>query len=128
VKHIEAFSGFMDRGDCSRSRIVDGDSAPIREKDLSAPSARELTKRIGSLRHFLRLVNDSSGGASSIDKIADEAGKPFGLVGNTARCFACARPRRKKGGDYGWTGQQPSSGFFDRPPATLGVFASLDRL
>jgi hypothetical protein len=28
---------------------------------------------------------------------------------------------------YGWTGQQPSSGFFDRPPATLGVFASLDR-
>jgi hypothetical protein len=29
--------------------------------------------------------------------------------------------------DYGWTGQQSSSGFFDRPPATLGVFASLDR-
>jgi hypothetical protein len=78
VKHIEAFSGFMDRGDCSR--IIDGDSAPIRERDLSAPSARELTKRIGSLRHFLRLVNGSSDGASSIDKIADEAGKPFGLT------------------------------------------------
>jgi hypothetical protein len=28
---------------------------------------------------------------------------------------------------YGWTGQQSSSGFCDRPPATLGVFASLDR-
>jgi hypothetical protein len=28
---------------------------------------------------------------------------------------------------YGWTGQQSSSGFFDRPPATPGVFASLDR-
>jgi hypothetical protein len=27
VKHIEAFSGFMDRGDCSR--IIDGDSAPM---------------------------------------------------------------------------------------------------
>ena len=26
VKHIEAFSGFMDRGDCSR--ITDGDSVP----------------------------------------------------------------------------------------------------
>jgi hypothetical protein len=35
VKHIEAFSG------CSR--IIDGDSAPNRERDLSAPSARELT-------------------------------------------------------------------------------------
>ena len=29
--------------------------------------------------------------------------------------------------EYGWTGQQPSSGFFDQTPATLGVFASLDR-
>ena len=75
----------MDRGDCSR--IIDGDSAPIRERDLSAPSARELTKRIGSLRHFLRLVNGSSGGASSIDKIADEAGKPFGLVDNAVRMY-----------------------------------------
>jgi hypothetical protein len=28
---------------------------------------------------------------------------------------------------YGWTGRQSSSGFFDRPPATLGVFASSDR-
>jgi hypothetical protein len=28
---------------------------------------------------------------------------------------------------YGWTGQRSSSGFFDLPPATLGVFASLDR-
>jgi hypothetical protein len=28
---------------------------------------------------------------------------------------------------YGWTGQRSSSCFFDRPPATLGVFASLDR-
>jgi hypothetical protein len=27
VKHIEALSGFMDRGDCSR--IIDGDSAPM---------------------------------------------------------------------------------------------------
>ena len=89
VKHIEAFSGFMDRGDCSR--IIDGDSAPIRERDLGAPSARELTKRIGSLRHFLRLVNGSSGGASSIDKIADEAGKPFGLVGNTVRMYVPER-------------------------------------
>jgi hypothetical protein len=32
-------------------------------------------------------VNGSSGGASSIDKIADEAGKPFGLVGNTVRMY-----------------------------------------
>jgi hypothetical protein len=79
VKHIEAFSGFMDRGDCSRI-MLDGDGAPIRERDLSAPSARELTKRISSLRHFLRLMNGSSDGASSIDKIADEAGKPFGLT------------------------------------------------
>jgi hypothetical protein len=31
-------------------------------------------------------------------------------------------------GPYGWTGQQPGSGFFDRPPAALGVFASSDRL
>jgi hypothetical protein len=29
--------------------------------------------------------------------------------------------------DYGWIGQQSGSGFCDRPPATLGVFASLDR-
>jgi hypothetical protein len=28
---------------------------------------------------------------------------------------------------YGWIGQQSSSDFFDRPPAALGVFASLDR-
>jgi hypothetical protein len=28
---------------------------------------------------------------------------------------------------YGWTGQQSGSGFCDRHPATLGVFASLDR-
>jgi hypothetical protein len=28
---------------------------------------------------------------------------------------------------YGWIGQQSGSGFCDRPPATLGVFASLDR-
>jgi hypothetical protein len=28
---------------------------------------------------------------------------------------------------YGWTGQQSSSGFCDLTPATLGVFASLDR-
>jgi hypothetical protein len=28
---------------------------------------------------------------------------------------------------YGWTGQQPSSGFFDRPREPLGVFASSDR-
>jgi hypothetical protein len=29
--------------------------------------------------------------------------------------------------EYGWTGQRSSSGFFDLTPATLGVFASLDR-
>jgi hypothetical protein len=29
---------------------------------------------------------------------------------------------------YGWIGQQSGSGFCDRLPATLGVFASLDRL
>jgi hypothetical protein len=28
---------------------------------------------------------------------------------------------------YGWIGQGPSSGFCDLTPATLGVFASLDR-
>jgi hypothetical protein len=28
---------------------------------------------------------------------------------------------------YGWIGQEPSSGFSDQTPATLGVFASLDR-
>jgi hypothetical protein len=28
---------------------------------------------------------------------------------------------------YGWTGRKSSSGFSDRPPAALGVFASLDR-
>jgi hypothetical protein len=28
---------------------------------------------------------------------------------------------------YGWIGQQSGSGFINRPPATLGVFASLDR-
>jgi hypothetical protein len=28
---------------------------------------------------------------------------------------------------YGWIGQQPSSGFINLTPATLGVFASLDR-
>jgi hypothetical protein len=28
---------------------------------------------------------------------------------------------------YGWTGQQSSSGFCDRPREPLGVFASLDR-
>ena len=39
VKHIESLSGFMDRGDCSRIVDGDGDSAPIREKDLGAPSA-----------------------------------------------------------------------------------------
>jgi hypothetical protein len=32
-------------------------------------------------------VNGSSGGASSIYKIADEAGKPFGLVGNTVGMY-----------------------------------------
>jgi hypothetical protein len=32
-------------------------------------------------------VNGCSGGASSIDKIADEAGKPFGLVGNAVRMY-----------------------------------------
>jgi hypothetical protein len=95
AKHIESLSGFMDRGDCSR--IADGDGAPIREKDLGAPSARGLTKRIGSLRHFLRLVNDSSGSASSIDKIADEAGEPFGLVGNTVRVYLYLREHIKQG-------------------------------
>jgi hypothetical protein len=29
---------------------------------------------------------------------------------------------------YGWIGQQSGSGFSDRPPAALGVFASSDRL
>jgi hypothetical protein len=29
----------MDRGDCSRIVDGDGDSVPIREKDLNAPSA-----------------------------------------------------------------------------------------
>jgi hypothetical protein len=28
---------------------------------------------------------------------------------------------------YCWTGRKSSSGFSDRPPAALGVFASLDR-
>jgi hypothetical protein len=40
-------------------------------------------------------VNGSSDGTSSIDKIADEAGKPFGLVGNTVRM--CLRKYIKQG-------------------------------
>ena len=28
---------------------------------------------------------------------------------------------------YGWIGQQPGSGFINRPREPLGVFASLDR-
>jgi hypothetical protein len=40
---------------------------------------------------------------------------------------ATANTERAAPGQYGWIGQQPSSGFCDRPPATLGVFASLDR-
>jgi hypothetical protein len=35
--------------------------------------------------------------------------------------------RTYEASNYGWTGQESSSGFCDRPPATLGVFASLDR-
>jgi hypothetical protein len=36
---------------------------------------------------------------------------------------ACAGSLQK----YGWTGQETGSGFINRPPATLGVFASSDR-
>jgi hypothetical protein len=44
--------------------------------------------------------------------------------------YARKRPRSwviRKNLGYGWIGQQPGSGFINRPPATLGVFASLDR-
>jgi hypothetical protein len=46
------------------------------------------------------------------------------------RCqrLSCVRAEQKGAvAKYGWIGQQPSSGFCDLTPATLGVFASLDR-
>jgi hypothetical protein len=33
----------------------------------------------------------------------------------------------RPGASYGWIPHNASFGFLDRPPATLGVFASLDR-
>jgi hypothetical protein len=46
----------------------------------------------------------------------------LGLLGNPNNSHQPKAPP-----EYGWTGQRSGSGLSDRPPATLGVFASLDR-
>jgi hypothetical protein len=52
-----------------------------------------------------------------------DADSGTGAAGAQPLCATgAARP-----GAYGWIGQQPGSGFSDQSPATLGVFASLDR-
>jgi hypothetical protein len=42
-------------------------------------------------------------------------------------CCEQALTEQRRRTEYGWTGQQSSSGFSDMPRPTLGVFASLDR-
>jgi hypothetical protein len=69
----------------------------------------------------------NGGGPRSSELIASTAHHRKDLTRAVVKSGIPAPAARLPLFEYGWTGQRSGSGLSDRPPAALGVFASLDR-
>jgi hypothetical protein len=99
-----------------------------------APQAKEGHKQINNgLSSYFHLFSEQKwfplGGTTNHKvslKVAKESTKAV-KAAMLGPVFAKIGPDTEGKYQYGWTGQRSGSGLSDQTPATLGVFASLDR-
>jgi hypothetical protein len=98
---------------------------PAPHRELSP----QLTPVLDSTAWELPVVGKSKAASSDIVASVIAASDIAPAAGQLVQGMRLLVGRGSKGkGTYGWIGQESGSGFSDRPPATMGVFASLDRL